>query len=197
MLAAQSPLIASIRPSGLEDAAQYRLDIDWRRAGAMGVTASDVGSLLTTAWAGTYVNDFLDEGRIKRVYVQGEADARAAPEDIERWRVRNASGGLVPFSNFATGAWEFGPQGLTRYNSVPAMQIQGTPAPGVSSGEAMAEMERIVGDAAAGLRAGLDRSVAGRTRPRATRRRCFTRCRWRRSSSAWPPFTRAGRCPSR
>ncbi|PKP73915.1 MAG: hydrophobe/amphiphile efflux-1 family RND transporter [Alphaproteobacteria bacterium HGW-Alphaproteobacteria-6] len=142
--AAQSPLIASARPSGLEDAAQYRLDIDWRRAGAMGVSARDVGSLLTTAWAGTYVNDFLDEGRIKRVYVQGEADARAAPEDIERWRVRNAGGGLVPFSNFATGSWVFGPQGLTRYNSVPAMQIQGTPAPGVSSGEAMAEMERIV-----------------------------------------------------
>ena len=78
-LAAQSPLIASARPSGLEDAAQFNLDIDWRRAGAMGVTATDVGNLLTIAWAGQYVNDFVDEGRIKRVYVQGEASARSTP----------------------------------------------------------------------------------------------------------------------
>jgi len=155
--AAQSPLIGSVRPGGLADAALYRLDIDWRRAGAMGVSAADVGSLLTTAWAGTYVNDFLDQGRIKRVWVQGEADARALPGDIERWRVRNEIGGLVPFSNFATGRWEFAPQGLYRYNGVPAMQLQGTPAGGVSSGEAMAEMERL----AAGLPDGFDLSWTG------------------------------------
>ncbi|QDY68733.1 efflux RND transporter permease subunit [Qingshengfaniella alkalisoli] len=142
-MAAQSPLIASARPNGLEDASQYNLNIDWRAAGAMGVSPSDVGQLLNVAWAGSYVNDFLDRGRIKKVYVQGDADARATPEDIERWRVRNASGGLVPFSNFATGEWTFGPQGLARYNGVPSMQIQGSPAPGVSSGEAMAEIERL------------------------------------------------------
>ncbi|SFQ08762.1 efflux RND transporter permease subunit [Tranquillimonas alkanivorans] len=142
-MAAQSDLIASARPSGLEDAAQFNLDIDWRKAGAMGVSASDVGRLLQVAWAGSYVNDFLDQGRIKRVYVQGEPSSRATPSDISKWRVRNASGGLVPFSNFADGEWAYGPQGLNRYNGVPAMQIQGSPAPGVTTGEAMAEIERL------------------------------------------------------
>ena len=145
-LAAASPAIASARPSGLEDAAQYNLDIDWRAAGAMGVSAAAVGNLLRVAWAGDYVNDFIDRGRIKRVYVQGEPSSRSTPQDIERWRVRNASGGLVPFSNFAEGRWTFGPQGLTRYNGVPAMQLQGTPAPGVTTGEAMAEMERLAAE---------------------------------------------------
>jgi HAE1 family hydrophobic/amphiphilic exporter-1/multidrug efflux pump len=143
-MAAQSDLIASARPNGLEDAAQYNLDIDWRKAGAMGLTPTDVGQLLQIAWAGTYVNDFLDQGRIKRVYVQGEAEARAQPTDIDKWRVRNASGGLVPFSNFAEGNWDYGAQGLYRYNGIPSVQLQGSPAPGISTGEAMAEMERLV-----------------------------------------------------
>ncbi|WP_324755397.1 efflux RND transporter permease subunit [Roseovarius sp. Pro17] len=142
-MAAESPLIASARPSGLEDAAQFNLDIDWRRAGAMGVAATDVGNLLSTAWAGRYVNDFVDDGRIKRVYVQGEPTARAVPSDIEKWRVRNANGGLVPFSNFVSAGWTYGPQGVDRYNGVPSMQIQGSPAPGVSTGEAIAEIERL------------------------------------------------------
>ncbi len=141
--ASQSALIGSIRPNGLEDAAQYNLDIDWRKAGAMGVTADDVAQLLQIAWAGSYVNDFLNEGRIKRVYVQGEPGARSTPEDIDRWRVKNATGGLVPFANFANGDWRYGPQQLTRYNGVPAMQLQGSPAPGVTTGEAMAEVMRI------------------------------------------------------
>ena len=144
--ASQSDMIASARPSGLEDAAQFNLDIDWRKAGAMGLTPGDVGQLLQFAWAGTYVNDFLDQGRIKRVYVQGEAEARATPSDIEKWRVRNASGGLVPFSNFATGTWDYGAQGLYRYNGIPSVQVQGSPAPGVTTGEAMAEMERLTGE---------------------------------------------------
>jgi len=144
--AAQSDMIASARPNGLEDAAQFNLDIDWRKAGAMGLTPGDVGQLLQFAWAGTYVNDFLDQGRIKRVYVQGEAEARATPSDIEKWRVRNASGGLVPFSNFATGTWDYGAQGLYRYNGIPSVQVQGSPASGVTTGEAMAEMERLTGE---------------------------------------------------
>ncbi len=111
----------------------------------MGISATDVGQLLSIAWAGRYVNDFVDRGRIKRVYVQGEASARATPEDLKKWRVRNKSGGLVPFSNFATESWKFGPQGISRYNGIPSMQIQGSPAPGVSSGAAMAEMERLAG----------------------------------------------------
>ncbi|TMV11614.1 efflux RND transporter permease subunit [Arenibacterium halophilum] len=143
-MAAQSPLIASARPSGLEDAAQFKLNIDWRAAGAMGVSPSDVGNTLSIAWAGTYVNDFNDNGRIKRVYVQGEPDARSTPSDMSKWRVRNATGELVPFANFTTEEWVQGPQGLTRYNGIPSMQLQGSPAPGVSSGDAMAEMERLV-----------------------------------------------------
>ncbi|WOI58068.1 efflux RND transporter permease subunit [Palleronia sp. LCG004] len=149
-MAAQSDLIASARPNGLEDAAQFNIDIDWRKAGAMGVSASNVSNLLSTAWAGTYVNDFIDRGQIKRVYVQGEADARSTPTDLEKWRVRNASGGLVPFSNFADGNWTSGPQGVYRYNGIPSMQLQGSPAPGVSTGEAMAEMERLAGQLPAG-----------------------------------------------
>jgi HAE1 family hydrophobic/amphiphilic exporter-1/multidrug efflux pump len=148
--AAQSDLIASARPNGLEDATQFNLEIDWRKAGAMGLTPDDVGQLLQYAWAGTYVNDFLDQGRIKRVYVQGEAEARATPSDITKWRVRNASGGLVPFSNFAEGTWNYGAQGLYRYNGIPAVQLQGSPAPGTTTGEAMAEMERLAGELGAG-----------------------------------------------
>jgi HAE1 family hydrophobic/amphiphilic exporter-1/multidrug efflux pump len=116
-----------------------------------------VNELLAVAWAGRYVNDFLDRGRIKKVYVQGEADARRNPDDIERWRVRNATGGLAPFSNFAEGSWRFGPQGLYRYNGVPAMQVQGQPAPGVTTGEGMAEVERL----AAQLPPGFDLSWTG------------------------------------
>ncbi|MBL29223.1 MAG: hydrophobe/amphiphile efflux-1 family RND transporter [Rhodospirillaceae bacterium] len=150
-MAAQSPLIGSARPNGLEDAAQYNLDIDWRAAGAMGVSATDVEGLLSIAWAGRYVNDFINAGRIKRVYVQGEPSARSSPEDIERWRVKNANGGLVPFSNFAKGHWRYGAQGLSRYNGVPAMQVQGTPAEGVTTGEAMAEIERLAAQLPSGF----------------------------------------------
>ncbi|MEH6726850.1 MAG: efflux RND transporter permease subunit, partial [Hyphomicrobiales bacterium] len=142
-MAAQSPLIASARPNGLESAAQYDIDIDWRKAGAMGVSAADVSSLLYTAWAGSYVNDFVDRDKIKRVYVQGQADARTAPSDLSRWRVKNSFGELVPFSNFATGSWKQGPQGIYRYNGIPSLQIQGSPPPGVSTGVAMAEVERL------------------------------------------------------
>ncbi|QEW23525.1 Multidrug-efflux transporter MexB (plasmid) [Paracoccaceae bacterium] len=143
-LAAQSPLIANMRPSGLEDAAQFNLDIDWRAAGAVGVTPTNLGNLLSIAWAGSYVNDFNDNGRIKRVYVQGEANARSGPSDLQKWRVRNSSGDLVPFDNFTSQKWQYGPQGLYRYNGIPALQVQGSPAPGVSTGQAIAEIERLV-----------------------------------------------------
>ncbi|RYH07841.1 efflux RND transporter permease subunit [Tropicimonas sp. IMCC6043] len=143
-MASQSPLIGSIRPSGMEDAAQFKLDIDWRAAGAVGVTPASVGTTLNIAWAGSYVNDFNDNGRIKRVYVQGEPDSRATPSDLQKWRVRNTNGDLVPFANFTSESWEYGPQGLNRYNGIPAMQIQGSPAPGVTTGEAIAEIERLV-----------------------------------------------------
>ncbi|WP_460275292.1 efflux RND transporter permease subunit [Celeribacter sp. ULVN23_4] len=143
-MASQSPLIASVRPSGLEDATQFKLDIDWRAAGAMGIDPDDVGTTLSIAMAGSYVNDFNDNGRTKRVYVQGEPESRATPADLQKWRVRNSSGELVPFSEFTTARWENGPQGLNRYNGTPSMQIQGSPAAGISTGEAMAEIEKIV-----------------------------------------------------
>ncbi len=142
-MVSQSDVIASIRPNGLEDAAQFNIDLDWRAAGAMGLSAREVGELLSVAWAGRYVNDFLDRGRIKRVYVQGDAPYRMVPEDIEAWRVRNSSGGLVPLSNFSSSNWKFGPQGLYRYNGVSAIQMQGSPAEGFTTGEAMAEIEAL------------------------------------------------------
>ncbi|WBU56069.1 efflux RND transporter permease subunit [Paracoccus sediminicola] len=150
-MAAQSEMITQTRPSGLEDASQFQLNIDWRKAGAMGISATDVANLLQVAWTGSYVNDFVDRGRIKKVYVQGEATSRATPSDLDKWRVRNATGGLVPFSNFAEGEWTFGPQGLNRYNGVPSMQIQGSPMPGVSTGDAMAEIERLAGQLPTGF----------------------------------------------
>ena len=157
---AKSPRIASARPSGLEDAAQFNLDIDYRKAGAMGVTATDVGNLLSIAWAGRYVNDFIDRGRIKRVYVQGEAEARSTPSDLSKWRVRNATGGLVPFSNFAQAQWAYGPQGINRYEAVPAMEIQGSPAPGTSSGQAIEEIRSL----AAQLPPGFEVALTGLSR---------------------------------
>ncbi|MCE6960720.1 efflux RND transporter permease subunit [Cereibacter sphaeroides] len=143
-LASQSPLLASVRPNGVEDAAQFRLDIDWRKAGAVGVTAAQVGDFLNTAWAGSYVNDFLDEGRVKRVYVQGEPWARTSPDDLDLWRIPNKDGQFVALSTFSDQTWFYGPQQVARYNAIRAMEIQGQAAPGVSSGEAMAEMERLV-----------------------------------------------------
>jgi multidrug efflux pump len=133
-----------VRPNGVEDAPQFKIDIDREKASALGVSIADINQTLQTGWASTYVNDFIDRGRVKRVYVQGEPVARMQPEDLNRWYVRNAQGGMVPFSAFGHGEWTFGAQKLTRYNGVPAFQIQGAPALGHSSGEAMAAMEQIV-----------------------------------------------------
>ncbi|RWR05691.1 efflux RND transporter permease subunit [Paenirhodobacter populi] len=142
-MASQSDLLTGVRPNGVEDAAQFRLDIDWAKAGAVGLTAAQVGSFLNTVWSSSYVNDFLYEGRVKRVYVQGEPWARSNPEDFALWRVPNENGDFVSLSTFATQQWVYGPQQVTRYDAIPAMEIQGSAAPGVSSGAAMAEMERL------------------------------------------------------
>ena len=142
--AAKSPVLAGVRPNGVEDAPQFKLDIDREKASALGVSIGDINQTLQTGWASTYVNDFIDRGRVKRVYVQGDPQARMQPEDMNRWYVRNKDGGMVPFSAFGTGEWTYGPQKLVRFNGVPAYQIQGAPAPGRSSGEAMNVMEAIV-----------------------------------------------------
>lgn len=140
----QNPKLSGVRPNGLDDVPQLKVNIDHRRAQSMGLAPEAINATLNTAMGGLYVNDFLDRGRIKRVYIAGDAPHRMTPEDIGDWRVPNASGGLVPFSSFASTEWVFGSPKLERYNGVPAMQILGAAAPGVSSGEAMAEIEKIV-----------------------------------------------------
>ena len=142
--AAKDPALAGVRPNGVEDAPQFKLDIDREKASALGLSIADVNQTLQTGWASTYVNDFIDRGRVKRVYVQGDPQARMQPEDLNRWYVRNNQGNMVPFSAFGRGEWTYGPQKLVRFNGVPAFQIQGAPAPGRSSGEAMETMEDLV-----------------------------------------------------
>lgn len=145
-MASQSPVLTAVRPNGVEDAPQFELNIDWAKAGAVGVTATDVGSFLATIWSGAYVNDFIYQGRIKRVYVQGEPWARSAPRDLELWRIQNANGEFVDFSTIATQDWVYGPQQVKRYNAQSAMAIDGMPAPGYSTGDALAEMERLAAE---------------------------------------------------
>ncbi len=143
-LAGQSPVLAAMRPNGLNDEAQFRLVIDWERASALGLSVTDINSTLSTAWGATYVNDFMDRGRVKRVYLQGQADARMLPGDLDRWFVRNATGQMVPFSAFGHTEWVYGSPRLERFNGIASREIAGAPAPGRTTGEAMAEMERLM-----------------------------------------------------
>ncbi|WEI04912.1 efflux RND transporter permease subunit [Acinetobacter johnsonii] len=143
-MAAQDKRLTGVRPNGQEDTPQYQISIDQAQAGAMGVSIADINTTMSMAWGGTYINDFVDRGRVKKVYVQGEANARMMPEDLNKWYVRNSSGTMVPFSAFATGEWTYGSPRLERYNGVSSVNIQGTPALGVSSGDAMLAMEEII-----------------------------------------------------
>ena len=142
-LAAQSPLLQAVRPNGLDDEPQYQLLIDDEKARALGVSLNEINNMLAIGWGSSYVNDFIDRGRVKRVYMQGDAPSRMTPEDLDKWFVRNDQGEMVPFSAFGSGEWVFGSPKLSRYNGVPGMEILGEPAPGHSSGEAMAEVERL------------------------------------------------------
>lgn len=143
-LANADPRLFQVRPNGLNDEAQYQLHIDDEKASAMGLSLNDIDQTLSIAWGSSYVNDFIDRGRVKKVMLQGEADSRMNPEDLEKWYVRNNKGEMIPFSSFATGEWVYGPPKLSRYNGVPAMEIQGAAAPGLSSGEAMLAVEEIM-----------------------------------------------------
>jgi len=149
--AAQSKILAGVRPNGLNDEPQYQLTVDDEKASAMGITLSDINQTLSIALGGSYVNDFIDRGRVKKVYVQGIASSRMTPEDLNKWHVRNASGTMVPLSAFASGEWIYGSPKLSRYNGVAAMEILGTPAAGYSTGDAMAEVERIAKELPAGI----------------------------------------------
>ncbi|KRW62653.1 efflux RND transporter permease subunit [Pseudomonas sp. TTU2014-080ASC] len=142
-MAAKSPVLAQVRPNGLNDEPQYQLVINDEKARAQGVSLSDINQTLSIAWGSGYVNDFIDRGRVKKVYVQSVAEARMNPEDLNKWYIRNSAGKMVPFSAFASGKWVYGAPKLARYNGVPAAEILGAAAPGYSSGEAMAEVERL------------------------------------------------------
>ena len=143
-MASQDKRLMGVRPNGQEDTPQYRVIVDHAQAGAMGVSVAEINSTMGMAWGGTYINDFVDRGRVKKVYVQGQSDARMMPEDLNKWYVRNNQGTMVPFSAFATGEWTYGSPRLERYNGVSSMNITGTPAPGVSSGDAMLAVEELV-----------------------------------------------------
>ncbi len=143
-LAAQDPRLSVVRPNGLEDVPEYRLDVDWERAGALGVPITSIHNTISAAFGGAYVNDFVQAGRVKRVYVQLDAPHRMLPKDLGKTYVRNNVGKMVPLSAFASGRWAYGPARLERYNGFPSMNIWGEPAPGKSSGDAMRAMEEIV-----------------------------------------------------
>jgi HAE1 family hydrophobic/amphiphilic exporter-1 len=143
-LAAQAPLLARVRPNGMTDQPQYKVDLDWGKAGALGVPVSSVQNYLSAAFGSQYLGNFVHGGRVKRVYSQADAGFRMAPEDLDHLKVRNARGGLVPLSAVASGGWTYGSPRLERYNSFPAMNIQGEAAAGHSTGEAMLAMEDLV-----------------------------------------------------
>ncbi len=143
-LARKDPRLAKVRPGGLEDTPQFNIDVDQEKATAQGIPLAEVNQVLASTWGAAYLNDFMDKGRTKRVYMQADAPYRMNPEDLGRWYVRNRAGEMVPFSAFATGRWSFGPPKLERFNGVSAVAIQGEPAAGRSSGEAMAALEEIV-----------------------------------------------------
>lgn len=142
-MAAQNPNLVGVRPNGQEDAPIYQLHVDHAKLSALGIEITNVNSVLATAWGGSYVNDFIDRGRVKKVYVQGDAQYRMQPGDLDSWYVRNNKGDMVPFSAFATGTWEFGSPRLERFNGLPSMNIQGATAPGFSTGAAMEIMEDL------------------------------------------------------
>ncbi|WP_417069333.1 efflux RND transporter permease subunit [Niveibacterium terrae] len=143
-LARQSKVLTGVRMSGLADVAQFSIDIDEGKAAAMKLSSADINSTLSTALGGSYVNDFVNNKRVKRVYVQGDAPFRMGPDDIMQWHVRNSDGEMVPFSAFARTSWSYGSPRLERYSGIASYEIVGSPAPGYSSGDAMNAVEEIV-----------------------------------------------------
>ena len=143
-MAAQDPRLTAVRPNGMDDVPEYRIDVDWVKAGALGVPITSIHNTLSAAFGSAYVNDFVQGGRVKRVYVQADAPYRTAPKDLEKLYVRNTAGKMVPYSSCATGHWTSASPRLERYNGFPSLDIWGEPAPGKSSGDAMQAMQDIV-----------------------------------------------------
>jgi hydrophobe/amphiphile efflux-1 (HAE1) family protein len=143
-LAARDPRLTAVRPNSMEDVSEYRIDVDWEKAGALGVPITSIHRTISSILGGAYVNDFIQGGRVKKVYVQADAPHRMLPDDLEKIYVRNTEGMMVPFSSIASGRWTSGSPRLARFNGFPSINIWGEPAPGQSSGEAMEAMEEIV-----------------------------------------------------
>ncbi|OJZ17393.1 MAG: multidrug efflux RND transporter permease [Thiobacillus sp. 65-29] len=150
-MAAQDKRLVGVRPNGQEDVPEFLIEVDHAKAGALGVAVADINDTLATAWGGSYVNDFIDRGRIKKVYVQADAGARMTPDDVGKWYVRNKRGEMVPLSAFTTAKWSYGSPRLERYNGQPSVELLGQAAPGLSSGDAMAAVEEIVARLPAGI----------------------------------------------
>ena len=150
-IAAQDKRLARVRPNGMEDVPEYKLDVDWEKAGAMGVPISEIHDTISAAFGSAYVNDFIQGGRVKRVYVQADAPYRMLPKDINKIYVRNTIGTMTPFSAFASGYWDYGSPQLERFNAFPSMNILGEAPHGRSSGEAMEAMVEIVAKLPAGI----------------------------------------------
>ncbi len=150
-MTAKDPRLFGVRPNGMEDVPEYRLDVDWDKAGSLGVPIREIHSTIVAAFGSAYVNDFVQGGRVKRVYVQADAPFRMLPKDVEKLYVRNTAGKMVPFSSVTTGRWTSGSPKLERYNAFPSINIQGEAAPGRSSGEAMKAMEEIAAKLPAGI----------------------------------------------
>jgi len=151
-MAAQNPKLTMVRPNGMNDEPQFQVLIDDEKVQALGLSLADVNNTLSAAWGSAYVNDFIDKGRVKKVFIQGIAESRIAQEDFDKWYVRNNAGQMVSFAAFATGEWTYGSPKLERYNGVPAVELLGAPAPGTSSGEAMAIVEEIAATLPPGVR---------------------------------------------
>jgi multidrug efflux pump len=142
-LASKDPNIALLRPNGLDDEPQYQVDVDWEKASALGLSIAAVSNTLGAGWGSSYINQFIDRGRVKKVFIQGEPGARMLPQDLDRWYVRNATGQMIPFSAFSGAHWTYGSPKLERYNGAASLEFLGTPAPGKSSGDAMKSMEAL------------------------------------------------------
>jgi HAE1 family hydrophobic/amphiphilic exporter-1 len=143
-MAAQDPRLVRVRPNGMNDVAEYHIDVNWDKAGALGIPISSIHNTISAAFGSAYVNDFIQAGRVKKVYAQVDAPYRMLPQDLKKLYLRNSVGKMVPLSSFATGRWASGSPKLERFNGFPSINIWGEPAPGYSSGEAMAAIEEII-----------------------------------------------------
>lgn len=142
-LAAKDPTLVAVRPNGLNDEPQFKVFIDDEKARAHQLSIASINDTMSAAWGSMYVNDFIDKGRVKRVYIQGDMDSRIVPEDFDKWYVRNAVGKMIPYSAFATSEWTYGSPKLERYNGISAVEMLGEPAPGYSTGDAMVAIAKI------------------------------------------------------